>query len=261
MNICVLLSCMHQKDTSIVARSNIQTDVVVVNQCDKNFVKDFDFKNKKGVVCHAKFINTTERGLSRSRNMAIANSWGEICYICDDDEWLEDDYEDSILRAYEKHSDKDVIIFKLNRRNHSYPEKEGRVSFQQILRTSSVQITFKRNAINCKNISFDIKMGSGTGNGGGEEVKFLLDCKRKHLEVFYVPSIIAIVLTENSQWFQGFDEKYFRNMFWSARRSMGSFIAFIYIFYWCLIRSRNYPIEISKFVMLKYSFKGYFEKR
>lgn len=252
---------MYEIDTSIIERSNVQTDVVVVNQCDNDIVEEFDFKNKKGVVCHAKFINTTERGLSRSRNMAIANSWGDICYICDDDEWLEDDYEENILEAYEKHPNQDVMIFKLIRKNHSYPEKEGRVSFQQILRTSSVQITFKRNAINYKNISFDIKMGSGTGNGGGEEVKFLLDCKRKHLKVFYVPSIIAIVLTENSQWFHGFDEKYFRNMFWSARRSMGSFIAFIYIFYWCLIRSRYYPIEISKLDMLKYSFKGYFEKR
>lgn len=91
--VTTLISCMYEKNANIIARSNIQTDVVVVNQCDYDSIEEFEFKNKKGVTCRAKFINTTERGLSRSRNMAIANSWGDICYMCDDDELLADDYE------------------------------------------------------------------------------------------------------------------------------------------------------------------------
>ena len=100
MKLIVLISCMHEKDHSIIERSNVQTDVVVVNQCDKDSVDEFDFKNKQGENCHAKFINTTERGLSRSRNMALLNSWGDVCYICDDDEILQDDYENIIMKAY-----------------------------------------------------------------------------------------------------------------------------------------------------------------
>ena len=99
MKLILLISCMHEKDHSIIERSNVQTDVVVVNQCDKDSVDEFDFKNKKGETCHAKFINTTERGLSRSRNMAIRNAWGDVCLICDDDEWLSDDYADTIIKA------------------------------------------------------------------------------------------------------------------------------------------------------------------
>ena len=93
MTLNLLIACMHEKDTSIIKRSNVQSDVVVVNQCDHDSVEEFDFLNKKGITCHAKFINTTERGLSRSRNMAIENAQkADVCYICDDDEYLVDDY-------------------------------------------------------------------------------------------------------------------------------------------------------------------------
>lgn len=97
-----ILSRMHQKDASIIERSNVQSDVVIINQCDRNDIEDFDFINKKGRKCHAKFISTTERGLSKSRNMAIRNAWGDICLICDDDEWIADDSEDKILKAYKR---------------------------------------------------------------------------------------------------------------------------------------------------------------
>ena len=36
------------KDTNIIQRSNIQTDVVVVNQCDKDCIEEWDFINKQG---------------------------------------------------------------------------------------------------------------------------------------------------------------------------------------------------------------------
>lgn len=35
MTISVLISCMHQKDTSIISRSNVRTNAVVINQCDR----------------------------------------------------------------------------------------------------------------------------------------------------------------------------------------------------------------------------------
>ena len=261
MKLTILISCMHQKDASIIEKSNVQSDVVIVNQCDTNSVEEFDFTNKAGTTCHAKFICTTERGLSRSRNMAIANAWGDICYMCDDDELLQDDCEEKILKAYETHPDQDIITFGLIRKNYTYPSSEQKMSIAQILRTSSVQTTFRREAIIDNGLQFDSKMGSGSGNGGGEENKFLMDCRRKGLKLYYVPDIIATVQTEDSQWFHGFTEKYFRDTFWGARRSLGAPLALIYLFYWCLIRSSHFDVKMSKLKMLEYSLKGYFEER
>ena len=158
MTLTLLIACMHEKDTSIIQRSNVQTDVVVVNQCDRDSVEEFDFVNKKGKTCHAKFICTTERGLSRSRTMAIRNAWGDVCLICDDDELFPDDYKDIILKAYEEEPQADVIAFALDRKDHPkvFSKQKSNLDFKRIGQTSSLQITFKRQSVLSKGISFDV---------------------------------------------------------------------------------------------------------
>ena len=91
MKIQVLLSCMHQVDHTIVKRTNIQTDAVVINQCDRNEITTYQFSNKLNQICNVIFVSTIERGISKSRNMALKYATGDICIICDDDEILCDD--------------------------------------------------------------------------------------------------------------------------------------------------------------------------
>lgn len=262
MKVQVLISCMHQKDPCIIERSNIQTDVVVVNQCDKDRIDEFTFTNKNGKSCHAIFINTTERGLSRSRNMALLHSTGDICLISDDDERFEEDYEEKILRAYESEPNADFISFACVRDGYSYPSSWMKMDIKHILKTSSIQVTFKRDAIIRNNIRFDVKMGSGTGNGGGEENKFMMDCKRKGLKMFYCPSVITTLLSANSQWYYGCDEKYFRNRGWASRRIMGTFMGFLFMWYNILAHRKDFVSkEYSMLRVIKYFHKGFFEKR
>ena len=52
---------MHQHDKSILTKSNVQSDVVVVNQCDTDSVEEFDFVNKYGQTKHCIFVSTTQR--------------------------------------------------------------------------------------------------------------------------------------------------------------------------------------------------------
>lgn len=264
MTFNLLISCMHQEDASIIERSNVQSDVVIVNQCNIDSVEEFDFTTKTGKVCHAKYICTTERGLSRSRNMAIRNAWGDICQVCDDDERIQDDNERVILDVYEKNPDAGLIAFSLIRKDSgkAYPTKPGKLKFIQILKTSSQQITFNRNKVISKGISFDEKMGSGTGNGAGEENKFILDCKRKGLILLYDPGVIATVNPGESQWFHGYDERYFENLGWTDRRLFGPIIGFAYLIYWPIFRHsefRNNDITIWK--AIKHSIIGFFSKR
>lgn len=264
MTFNVLISCMHQNDTSIIKRSNIQSDVIVINQCNYDAVEEFDFINKKGHVCHAKFVSTTERGLSRSRNMAIENAWADICLICDDDETLADDCEDAILNAYRENPNAALIAFSLLRKdcNKQYPNKKKHLGFKQILKTSSHQITFSRGLIKKSGIKFDEKMGSGTGNGGGEENMFMLTVKKHGLLLLYYPNIIATVNCGKSQWFDSYNERYFENLGWTDRRLFGLVLGFIYLLYWPIFRRNEYAKDgLSTFQALKSSLKGYFSKR
>lgn len=263
MKLTYLVSCMHQKDTSIIERTGIQADVVVINQCDHDSIEEFDFRNNKGQTCHAKFICTTERGLSNSRNMAIKYADGDICQICDDDQTVVENGEDLITKAYEKHLDASVICFSLIREDieKKYPTEEQNMTFKQILKANSLQITFRKKDIVEKGILFDNKLGSGTGNGGGEENKFLFDCKKSGLKLFYSPDIIGTVLPSESQWFQGYTEKFMRNQGWSIRRILGSYTGFLYCLHYGISHRHKYDDHMNVLNALKYLYKGYFEKR
>ena len=261
LRLCVLISCMHQMDRSIIERTHVQTDVVVVNQCDADSVEDFCFTNKNGRECKCKFICTTERGLSRSRNMAIRNCEGDICLICDDDEELADGYEQIILRAYGQKADVDVMTFAFDRTDKGYSSRPGRLTFKSIMQTSSVEITFKKDSVKGYDIWFDERMGSGTGNGAGEENKFLMDCKRAGLKMYYTPECIGRLLSTDSQWFHGFSRKYFEDLGWTIRRVMGGFKSLIYIFYFAFTHYDLYKKDITPNDAIRSYLRGWHSKR
>ena len=63
MKLQVLVSCMHQQDYSLLEKMNIQTDAIIINQCDINKFEDIKYRNNL-----VKFISLNERGVGKSRN-------------------------------------------------------------------------------------------------------------------------------------------------------------------------------------------------
>lgn len=261
LSFCILISCMFQ-DKDIIMRSNVRSDVVVVNQCDIDSKEDFIFTDSDGKKHRALFINTTERGLSKSRNMAIRNALGDVCLICDDDEWLVDNVEQIVVDAYSTHSECDVISFALKWDGYDikYPERETKMGIIRIQKTSSQQISFRKSSLTNKCISFDEKMGSGTGNGGGEENKLLNDCCKSGMNMLYVPKTIATILPGESKWFSKRDDKWFENLGWTNRRLHGLIWGLVYIWYWLLAHTKlNKDVSIISGIRAYY--KGVFAKR
>lgn len=264
MKVCVLLSCMNQ-DKTIVERSHIQTNCVVVNQCDNDSIEEYDFENHRGEICHVKFISSTERGLSRSRNMAIANCDDDICMICDDDEVLADNYENLIVEGYKEFGDASVVAFSLVRQDCSrtYPTQKFKINFRRTFKINSVQITFLREAIRCNKITFDTQLGSGTGNGGGEENRFLLDCYKRKLKMYYHTNCIATVLPHGdggSLWFNGYNADYIEKLGWSSRRILGNFLGGLYGIYFVLTHKDKYGETLSMNSAMKSLVKGWKKK-
>lgn len=263
MKIVVLISCMNEKDYSIIERTNLKTDAVIINQTDNDSVQSVEFLSSDGNKHNAIFVNTRERGLSKSRNMAIEYSGGaDVCLLCDDDEWLDDDYEEKISKAYtDAPSDIKLIAFAFTMEGHSCPTESHKFTFKDIMRTSSVQISFKREAIISNNIKFDILMGSGTGNGGGEENKFLIDVKKAGLSMMYVPYYITTVQKGNSKWNNSISERYLRNLGWSSRRILGFTGGVAYIIYHAVSHYRAYSSQFGIHSILSNMIKGFFDKR
>lgn len=251
MNVEIILSCMHEKDMSIVERSNIKGDVLIVNQCDENKVIEKKSADSKARV---RMIFTTERGLSKSRNMCIDNARGDILQISDDDEWFEDDYQEKICSAYNQYPQADVILFKIANFKKSYPKQAYRMGCLTFLKGSSGMISFRRESIQNAGIRFDEMMGSGTGNGGQEETMFLRDCLKKKLWIHYVPIQIASLNPESSsQWFTGYNKQYFLNRGWAIRRILGWPMAIAYCleYAWAKRKLFEFSVPTTFWYMLK----------
>ena len=122
-------------------------------------------------------ISVKERGLARSRNLALDNALGDICLFCDDDEKLVCGYDTIIQKAFNDIKKADIIAFDysedkdyIHRYNKLlyYGSGEGRAPLFKTY--ASVQICFRRERIINSGVKFDINFGAGSGKiGAGEE--------------------------------------------------------------------------------------------
>lgn len=209
MKIQVLVATMYQDEGvhSLLDRINLQSDAVVVNQCDRD--KKYCFKYNGYDVL---WIDSTDRGLSNSRNLALSNANAEICVICDDDEILTTGYPVMIDDAYMAIPEADVIAFNIERIGWSEaerlfvkPQKIGRFKTY-----SSVHITFRRTKVQEKHIVFDTRFGAGSKMySSSEDAIFCMDCHKSKLKMYTSPGVLCSVNCENSTWFNGYNEKYF----------------------------------------------------
>ena len=91
----------------------------------------------------------------------------------------------------------------------------------------------------------------------------MFDWRKKRVKMLYYPDIIATLMSADSQWFHGYDARYFENLGWTDRRILGNVLRMIYLFYWPLFHRKSYKQEgsLSLLETIKYSLKGYFSKR
>lgn len=240
MNVELLMSCMGQVDDAIVHRSHITGNVVVINQCDK--VAYAKYQTLSG---YAELFSVNDRGLCRSRNLAISKAQADICQLCDDDEVFVSNYESKILDAYRSLPNADVIIFKIANRPSSFSDKVRRLYFPFTAKVSSVQISFRRKKILSAGVRFDELLGAGSGNGAEEELKFLIDCQRAGLKIYYVPVEIASVHQVHSTWFRGFDSSFFEKRGATTRYILGPIVSRFYALYYIIAKRKMYCKDIS----------------
>lgn len=207
MKFQVLVSTMNQVNTQLINEMNIQSDAIIINQNTHNSINKIS-KDSNSIL----WINSNERGLSKSRNTAIKNATADICLIADDDLIYVDNVKNLILEEFEKHPEADIIAFQVDGINEifkRYSTHFKKLNIFSIMRVSSVEIAFKLSSIREKNIKFNEKFGSGAKYVSGEENLFLKDALDAKLNVFYAPIKIANVFIGDSTWFSGFNDEYF----------------------------------------------------
>lgn len=209
MDIQVLVSTMNQKDYSLLDRMNIQTDAIIINQCDRNEIIEFEHRGNRII-----WFSLNERGVGLSRNNALLRATSDICLMADDDMVYVDGYKEIVINAFKKNLKADIIMFnvpihKINGETLIKVKKNKRVRFYNALKYGTVNLAFKRESILKKNIFFSLLFGGGARYGSGEDSLFITEALKKGLHIYSDTSKIAEINESTSSWFTGFNQKYF----------------------------------------------------
>lgn len=226
---------------------------MIINQTNNELVIIENVESQK-----IRMINTKEKGLSHSRNMAILNSKADICMISDDDEIFCEDYLNKIRKAYKNNPEYDVILFGIKGRK-KFNNIEKDIKFIDSPKVQSVQISFRREKLIEKNILFDTKLGAGTENGSGEENKFILECLKKNLKIKYIPiEMVELIENSSSTWFTGYNDMYFEKKGKIIKYTYGKAFSTFYGLYFIVFKHAIYKGNISACNALINFYKGVF---
>ena len=209
MSVQVLVAAMNQVDHKLLERMNIQSDVIVGNQCSYNSIEHFDFNGHKAV-----YLNFDERGVGLNRNNTLIHSTGDVCLFADDDMNYVDNYVEIINKSFEKYPNADALIFNINTvgaNNHMRRKNTAvkRVSTYNSLNYGATRIAVKRSELLKKRICFSQYFGGGSIYSSGEDSLIIRDMLRNGLKIYAIPEIIATVDQSTSTWFSGYHEKFF----------------------------------------------------
>lgn len=209
MKIQVLASAVNQNNAELIAKMNIQTDAVLVNQCDGYAYEEIR-KGDSRIQC----ISMPERGVGLSRNTALLHADTDVCVFSDEDIVLSDGYEKMIARAYEELPDADMILVNVkvaSARWTYWNEDIHRVTYRNYGRYPAYSITARLEALRKANVNYSLLFGGGAKYSNGEDSLFLKDCLKAGLHIYTHTICIGEETERESTWFHGYDNKFFKD--------------------------------------------------
>jgi glycosyltransferase involved in cell wall biosynthesis len=184
----------------------LEIPILIVNQTNETNLLVSD--NPK-----IRVINSFEKGLSKSRNLALKNAKGKILLIADDDVVYHKNVISTILDAYNAHPKAASIVFcATNLEGKSfkkYPKQtKPNLNRLDIYNVMSIEMTLNKAIIAANSVIFDEDFGLGSPYIMGEEAVFLNDLKNKKQQIVFVPTSIVSHLEETTNHKISLEQKY-----------------------------------------------------
>ena len=208
MKVEVLVSAVEQDAAELVAKMNIHTDAVLVNQCGR-----YGYEETAVTGGMVKCLSMPKRGVGLSRNTALLHAEREICLFSDEDIVLTDDYEKRILQAYQELPEADMILVNVKvapSRKTYWNQDIHRISYRNYGRYPAYSITAKVEALKRANVYYSVLFGGGARYSNGEDSLFLRDCLKAGLRIYAHTICIGEEIERKSTWFSGYHEKFFK---------------------------------------------------
>lgn len=208
----ILIATMHQDSLDFLLSmfpfvhfSNFR--ILIVNQTQSGTILKSEYSN-------IRVINSFEKGLSKSRNLALENALGKILVLADDDVVYQEGFDSTIIKAYNQFPKAAAIRFCAVKTNgdliKKYPERsKANLNVVDILNTSSIEMTFNADILDQSKIRFDENFGLGGIFEMGEEAVFLFDLKNKNQSLVFDSQVIVKHQELTSSDKKSIREKYF----------------------------------------------------
>ena len=160
--------------------------ILVINQTTENKLLTTEKPN-------VRVINSFEKGLSKSRNLAIKNATKPFCLLADDDVVFIAGFQKVILDAHHNYS-QTIITFQTittqNKLYWKYPTVSKIHNELMRQKTLSVEISFKKAEIT--DLRFDERFGLGATFEDGENYIFLSEANKKGKNPMFINKSICI---------------------------------------------------------------------
>lgn len=221
MRVQVLASVMNQTMEKIAERMCLESDAVIINQCDRLGIEEMRYRGHE-----VRFYSFPDRGVGRSRNEAILRADGDICLFADEDIVYETGYAAAVAEEFEKNPDADMILFNIivdKDRQTYYIEERKRVHWYNCGRYGAVSFAVRRESLLRSRVTFSLLFGGGAKYSNGEDSLFLKEFMDKGCKVYTAPVTIGREVRDGeSSWFSGYHEKFFRDRGVLYRQLYGS---------------------------------------
>lgn len=210
MRVQVLASVMNQSFKDIVNRMCLDSDAVIINQCDRLGSEEMEYNGH-----NMRFFSFPDRGIGRSRNEAILRADGDICLFSDEDIVYSPGYASAISDEFERNHDADLILFNVTiaeeRRTYHISARK-RVHWYNCGRYGAVSFAVRRESLLASGVTFSLLFGGGARYCAGEDSLFLKEFIGKGYKVYTAPVTIGREeASGESTWFSGYNEKYFHD--------------------------------------------------
>lgn len=227
--------------------------ILIINQTTENKLLVSDFPS-------VRIVNSFEKGLSKSRNLGLQKAHGQIVLLTDDDEVFKEDFENTILEAYNNYPEAISICFAIEDYKgflfKKYPVKPKlQLNNLDIFSVLSIEISLKTKLLHQFNTKFDSDFGLGSSFLMGEEAIFLSDLKKKKQNIIIVPTVIASHPAVSTDDKLNFEQRYYVQGAFLTRVSKNNYLKWIFLKLFFDIKHNR--IEINQvFAALKSANKG-----
>lgn len=191
----ILVATMNRRSLDFLVpmfpgRHYFEFNILIINQTTEDNTAQSDYPN-------VRVINMFDKGLSKSRNLAIDNALGKLCVITDDDVVFKADFCEYITTAFNENNAADLISFRVEKTEgvlyKKYPlQRLTTPKLSNRLNIMSIEMVIDREKVQNANLKFNEHFGLGAQFCMGEEAIFLHDANNLGLGLVMEPQVIAM---------------------------------------------------------------------